>query len=1112
MMDHSESINLWKKFISKLEDDADTINEEETLSQLDQLFKHLTPQAAVRHQIEIENCTIKTNELIPQLFKHIHCSDRPIYSKFLSVLLSYGYFRIAQITYHNAPQLMDPIHAVDSIYLPILTKVKWYNLEPLLPDNDELSWKGVLNSGLVMEEKLLLDVCFKLLTLKLHFYCIIMNLQQFQGQKELCIKNGRKVACKLLEIIRDVAFNEEIYFIGIDTQLFNLMQPFFHETQSSSFIEAIVENLFKPCNSQTHNDLLHANEITNIHQMIKECMLDKTQHQEMLVTNLIQHLKCNLIRRKRRHSMESEENGNISIESLLASLNNNEIDPKSLIASTEHVEISSKILQSNYLKNWINIVSITCKHALLTPTCASKLLAACSILLISISDVTYPDLINELSELTARVLDSTSRAKYDKLFNIYDQSFLIEFTKLIDQKTNLLSEFNSPVQQLYRSYFNKYFLNTILKNSDLDKLSQFVEFICDGSLKKNSSRLLQFVCIRELANHVEMFHNRLGKKNISTSCQWAKICGRKLYKFIKHRSHFRSVSNGAIDSQSDDHDMSLEQSFIEDQEVSHQVAIHSLVSLLRISIQLNDKEVLDIYSDILLRLFNNMTERVKRIAAIVKSGTHEPCQPLDNHLARLLLLYIKHKNAVKDYLNYELVDVLSTSLLIDSETQIVTDNEQQIDPSTLKKTLYNQIKSNLEKIYENASKNNSNAYQTIINQQYNLASDEAIGSIGDINREKPCGYHCSKQTSILADLSTIIINNCSLDMQSQFMGKIVESIETLNPLDHPLVLYSFLILRSFSSKHSPRSGKSLETFKQLLPRISCGLIRISKSVELGPSIHAFKNPGSHLSNRSAQCCTYSNCIDIYTQLFDTYPPKITNHLITDALQMVVSSNLSVYAKLKSHLAKYFLQLAFSISRLLKSLCLGTKDDNVIKSSMAIFLSVLSHTIRCLIIASDETRTSQTIRVNGCNQEDEGEEGGEECLKKINNQFEADLELLAIDIARTLNNLSFLRVRLIEYAPHLISSYIKDTQKCACPENIKSRLDEGVFRIFNLVDAHQRERQNEIVQKGVQRKTIAGKATGSLFEMIHARLDQASREIFRDLHTNYSKFHRYLGKC
>lgn len=127
-------------------------------------------------------------------------------------------------------------------------------------------------------------------------------------------------------------------------------------------------------------------------------------------------------------------------------------------------------------------------------------------------------------------------------------------------------------------------------------------------------------------------------------------------------------------------------------------------------------------------------------------------------------------------------------------------------------------------------------------------------------------------------------------------------------------------------------------------------------------------------------------------------------------------------------------------------------------------------------------------------------------------YEAQLELLAIDLGRTLNNLSCLKVKLVDYAPHLISAYIKDVQRAACPDFVKLHLDEGVYRIFNLVDAHQRARQEEVIEAGVQRKTNAGRASGSLFEMIHTRLDQASREIFRDMHENYNRFHRYVGKC
>lgn len=1102
-MDNSSAIDLWNKLLNQLEaENCSKQDQDSCFTQLEKLFKHIQPQAAKRHQIEIDSLTIKTNELLPKLFDNIDCADRKFFTNFLSMTLAYGYFRLAQITYYNAPTIIDPTD-FNTVHMPLIVRSHWHDLEPLLPSAGEIRWKGVLNSGLVKEEKLLFPICLKLMAQKLHFYSIVMNLDQYQDQKIVCKSNGEKVAVKIIEIIRDVAFDDELYFMGMNGQLFNFLIPFIDNEQLVNFIGAIVEDLFKPYRCQNDSDQRYENEVSNLHQVVRDCILEDSNHQGILITSLINHLKCNLIRRKRRHSLD-DENGTMKFEDIIATINDTKSETTELVNHVRDVKLTAKMLQNSYLKYWISVTQSILQTATLTPANTIKLFGTTTILLVSVTEFVDEVIINDLCNLITKILDVTLRIKYDKLFNSYKPQYIVELCKLLSEKTQLISHFNSPVQHILKSYIAKYLICSAVSkgNCDIKRMSCYIETICSGELGKRSSRVLQYIFVREVAHFIEMLKGKMNENMSNTIREWIQTCGEKMYKFIKRyirltKSHDGNTSQSEQDSC---HEIDAEDT----NGLYNSVAIHGLVCILKISMKLDNVAIVGKYGEILLRLFEDLTGRITNLTNVCKTGKSEPAVPLDHQLFKLLKLYVEHESVIKGYFNYELLDVLTKILMIEhgqvNASTVAPDGEK-------KKTLYTQIKAKLETIEETAGKN-SNLYVTIINQQYSSATDDAIGSSIDMKREKVCCHDYVHQMQILNEITDILMERCDPKLYRDVFENIVKSMETCDPLNHPLIIYSFMILKSLCSRYkiNPKPPQGMiDYFSTMLPRISCCLIRISKSVELGPSIHAFTNPGSHLTNRSAQCCTYSNCIQIYSHIFQRCPPSITNPLITDAFELIVSSNLNIYSKHSGVLHKYFSQLALATNKLLKSMSFGHKDEDTLTSSMPAFISILSNLIRCIIIASGLTtlENEAPMQLNG--------HSGDRVGLNDLDEFQGNLELLAIDVGRTLNNLSLLRVKMVEYAPHLISAYIKDCQKCACPGKVKIHLDVGIFRIFNLVDAHQKERHEDIIKKDQQRKTVAGKARGSLFEMIHARLDQASREVFRDLHDNYSQFHRYVGK-
>lgn len=1080
-MDHGTKLELWKQLLDKLDSEATKDDDKNTFQQLNQLLKHFSPIAAIRHQKGITSCTRTTLEIITKVFDRLDCSDRSLLSSFLELLLTFGYFRIAQITYSVSPSSIDLI-AEDQTQVYMITRSKWYDLEPLLPSAGSLGWKGVMTSSLVKEETQLMPFCLQLLMQKLHFLSIVANLHQFSSSKEVIIRNGRKVAEKLIELIKDAAYNDE-NIIGIDANLFNLLMTFAEDSHSTDIIDSIIQDLFKPIHQNGSCDRF---ELRCLNQLISEHILNKPMHQDVFVSGMIQHLKCNLIRRKRRHSVESA-NEKVTIESLLNQILE-DADVNMILSQSNDIEIPAKALQSTYLRHWTNLFKNVTRMATLTSNASIRLFGTCSIILVVIPE-TDSEVICNLIYLASKAIENIPQAKFDKLCNIYNPDYLIQLTQLLIQKNYFDRGFDSPIQQIYRAYIGKYLRRCVLRGAKLDteKFNQFITFICDKKFGSNASRLLPYLYIRELAGCVEVLKSRISNKMGSVFSDWAGLCCKRLYKFIKRNSKSKDEFN---ESTSDmDLDVSVDQS---NKGSKHSAVILALVCILRLSIELKNQEFLETYSDLISKLFSNVVTRIKDVISIVRLGQNDPSSPLDAHITKLLNLYIQHREMLGKYLNYDLIDTL-TGMLVES-----LKNSNDTTSESKKKKLYKQIKTKLEFLQEQGEKS-SNVYQTIINQQYATATDIAVGCINDMNREESCREYRRGQMVTLNDVSEIIISHGDTSGIRNLLDSIVQSLETCDPLDHDIVLYLLLLLRSASSK-SKSTQNNLDMIKGLLPRISCSLVRIAKTVDMGPSIHAFTKPGCHLSNRSIQCCTYANCIGIYSQLMERFSPNDTGHMIADALQLAIGSNLQLYAKHSLQLHKYFIELGNATTRLLKSICIARRDQDTLKSTLPIFLTMLSHLIRCLIMASDRRKLSELEIANGDTQ------------YQTHKHFENQLELIAIDIGRALNNLSLLKVKLVEFAPHVISSYVKDSQRASCPDFIRLHLNEGLFRIFNLVDAHQKDRQSNLIEEGIQRKTIAGKAKGSMLDMIHARLDQASREVFRDMHDNYTKFHRYSGKC
>ena len=1103
-MEQATDLESWKRLLDSIESNNDTV-EVKVMTNLSHLFKHLSPQTAPRLRGELEKCTLRSEQLLGNLFDRVELSDNDVLLTFLDLLLSYGYFRIAQVTYYIDRQ-HDSLD-LDTTYTPVVETSKWYELRPLLPGAGTIGWKGIMNHSLVREQPQLFRICLKLLMQKLHFYSIIMSLERYQESLDVVHRAGRKVAEKLFELIRDVAHDDEC-MIGLDTFLFTLLEPFTDEAQQSAIVHAAVQDLFKPFILQKY---VGDEDIAKLNGLISECFMNNRHLQSLTIDTLLNHLKDNVVRRKRRHSVEvSCEGSVITLERLLSEAQSG-TKLQELLPKANHLEVNAKSLQTSYISHWIIVMNRIITQQILIGSNSLKLLSVCSVLIAVAVSIEDSDLIQDLTFLVAKILDNTSSMV--KIYQSWTPMLLLEITKLICYSEQSISTFDVSLQQVYISYFRRFLRICLFKHSKLaEDLSRFVSSISDKSMNRKVTHWLLCICLHQISDCLEQYKNRKGK-TIDTFVDCARTCSERLYKCIKRNSGLRLKPPEGEENDSEQTTGNGSSDESSSAGVKRDVVIGTLVCILRIALRQKDQEVLDCYGDLIIKIFSCVLYRLEKLKEIINKGFQGVPDPIDIHLSKLLILYIEHKDALRAYLNYDLIEKIA-DLLIGSELRQMngfTDDGVKVT----KKLAYRQIKRSLESLSDRASKS-ADVYPAIINKQYGSVIEQSIGSAAEIRREKTCCHSYINQMKTFFELVSISLRHHDSEFYMKVLSDTVYNLQSCDPLDHPRVLYHFLMLNALIPKRHIPSNDESSTFqapKQILDRISYSLIRISKSVELGPSIHAFTNSGIHKSSKGAQCCTYVNCIKIYTLVFLNYPPSVSDTLITDAMQMCVSSNLVQYAKYSTRLHKFFMMLASAIRELLQSICIGKKEEIILNSSMPIFLSVFTNLIRCVILASDRRKLDSLseARTNS-HVDDNGEKNLAKDPAEVLEDYENKLKLLAIDIGRTMNNLSHLRVKLVDFAPHLISAYIKDIQKASCPDSVRLYLNEGIFRIFNLVDAHQRERQEGIIEAGIQRKTTAGKASGSLFEMIHARLDQASREIFRDMHDNYNRFHRYLGKC
>lgn len=1109
-MESSADITDCKIILDDLER-TNQIKDDAIFKRLAWIYEHLPLRVAPRLQKEYDTCMTRSHNILAALFDKIELSNKHLLNSFLRLQLAYGHFRIAKITYH----IETPRDAFDfgSFNTPEIVKRKWYDLSPLLPspcEDSELSWKHLMIHTLVVDEPHMFQISFRLLIQKLHFLAVLLSLERYSLVRDKIMSSGKSVAEKIGEKIYDFA-HDDFEVIGIDSFLFNLLLPFTSIEQQTAIIEAGVLARFKSQileNSECKKSI----GFIRLNELLASNLMNSPILQEILFTKLIEHLKCSILRRKRRHSVESiEENSGVTLEDCLQQILDGH-DSREIISGCLEVIIESKKLQKTYLSEWITFISSIASKNNLTAKSSSIIFQTCSLLLITTSNLLDDDRKDSLATLMAKVIDVTGQRWSQVFFKTCGPDYIIELTRHFAERTDHLDEFSPATMCLYSSYLSRYIrISIIMKHQqNADNFTKFVNFVCDNEMGKDKSHLLEYIIVRALSQFVDDISTKGCNKSLGQFLEHNKILSKKLYKFIKRNITNKSGYNSEHEESPIKQNSTNGNNGILGNK-KQALAVEALSCILKIAIERKAQETLDMYGDLMLKLYNIMCARTSELTAIIRQGTHYQPEPLDDHLAKLMSLYVDNRFTIEPYLCYNLIEKISSSLISEKDLG----DAEQLNAKLVKKDNYSDIKAKLDAV-QKRGQDSELVYQTLINRQYNSVADQTVAVTNGIEKAESCCEGSVKHVKTTLEILQILFHGCDDKTYACMLDKVSLELRDTDALNHPTNLYLFILLEALLPKQG-KSEERLKLFQEKVSSISSNLIRISKLVELGPSIHAFANAGEHKSAGAIQCCTYSNCIKVFTLIMRRFPAKVGDQFITDAMQICVCSNLARYSKYSIRLNFLFIRLASSIVGLLKSICIGRKHDDSLKSSMPIFLSILTNVIKCVILASDrqkltlsQTQTHQMS--NGYDIMDVDSPNSDTRPKKQLKEYESMLEYIAHDIGRLMNNLSFLEVKLIDYAPHIISSYVKDIQRTSCSDIVKKHLDEGVFRIFNLVDAFQKEKQEAILLDGVQRRTSAARNSGSLFDMIFARLDQASREIFRNMHDTYNKFHRYQGKC
>lgn len=1085
----------WESYLVELENFDFKTSDYKVITKLTKLCEHLPPQPTPRFVESFENCTQKTSKILTELVDKIELSNKKTLKQLLKLFKSFGYFRISQITYF----IGSTNEETEPLYRPRINSSKWYSLQPLLPEAGTIGWKSLLAHCLVREESDLFSCSVQLLLQKLHFGSILNSLEAFRFERPIIKKMCSKVAEKIIVICKDTAY-EDGAVLKLDSFVISLLLE--NSKDHQVIVEIVLEELFKPTLSGGY---FETRDISHLTKIIQDCFMDQPGLQENVLSGLTSHLKLNLIRRKRRRStVEDIPSDHRNFEdTLMEYLKNVTFNSTSFEPDTPmpELEVKQKDIQLSYLDYWLDLVILSLESSVLTAKSSEIVLTTSLSLFFSVLSYVTDTTANKMIRVIIAAIENTRPEFLDAFFELIQSNIILFITKKIADTEELKKFSPQSVQNLYKTIFRSS-LSSILAGHQktVEQISSFINFVHGKSIKKDLATIIGSVIILEFGSCMQQdrFSRRSDICEFFNTC--IKKCNKRVKRFIRKHTAFKTnLFETTIHDDSMIMDITSESNEGDDIEES-KLAMHVLVNIINLSVRQNDAEMLDEYSDYIVDVLNYLDHRLRTIITELVILGKVTVNSIDPYLSRLLNIYIQSKPKIVPFFPKDLI-----SSLIDIFATFRTDQVDITEGKKLRKVsklIVSSMKQTLQSFDDDQKCDDYSA--NIINRQYLSIVEPIIVTTSESTKEKFCMTSLEFEKN-LDNLLALLFSNCKDEDYVKVCETIVNELEICDATDHNKVIYITSILAALASELGNTANSGYKYYESRLNSISCNLVRIIKSLDLGPSIHAYKNVGSHKSTSTIQCCTSIACMNLYTHLCTIFSGNQHSSVLTDAIYMLTSSNLQKCSS-NLDLRWSFVRLSHASINLLKSTCLGKRKDNSLVASLSVFLTALSTISNTLISASDIRKLEML-----CDTESFID------LKLTNDNvverrmYEKYLKLIAIEVARLLNHVSTLRVKLIEFAPYVIADYVQNIQQAPCLDTVRQSLDEGIYRIFNLVDAHQNERKVEIKQNGVQRQTQAAKTGTSLFSMIHARLDQASREILQDMYDNYKKFYKYKSK-
>lgn len=1021
-------------------------------------------------------CYKQTQSILAVILDHVQLTDSTQMTHLLKLYNAFANVKIIKLTYQLGEKPM--LECAD------LNELKWFDLSCLLPVTSDTNWKKVYRNCFHKNttDAELFRTVLNLYLQKLRLYAILENLDQYQQHSTSIRATAKEIVKKLVES------NYSQHKIRMDEQFICVIMPYLDSDLYPIISEAIIQDRLNFPNEPAQNL------ITN--QLLENNISMQTQ----LITTLLKHLRNNILRNKREQDEDTKVSPLLSIieqitfehmssEELLQSVTKLMLNCESMDVDAPEVEksfesidfwssiqsacngastsLTSKTVQTSYIANWLDVVQSIAKHQYLIIPNRLRIFTAASIVLISTSPFIQIATLERILGYMYGLIQDLPQKEAPIFFSLIPAGqYLIKLTNCLTNNTKLFEQSECSTFENFLSLFLNTYMNCTQERSD--SLSDYVAFIVDEKLDKVVATYSQLIMINGILS-TSTCNSRKSLKKAKNSVQLSikpdllqtiDPCISELKKKVAANQNILF----SIDDKKD---------------LYTSILTKANVSVIKLFIIQKDMKALKVNETFLKKLFASIVTNIGYLIQMHQTKHKSKKKKMNFHLCDdqfidLIEFYNRYRTQMESVLNIRVINQLHDTII----TSIVREIDQADEKTSSK--LSKKMMKELKGVVLDESK-----------LKLSRSKNSAITHIAEV--EDVCYPEMKK---ILLKVAPLIFSACDAPTFQNSLNKILERILDCDISDHSLIVRSLILLESVYMAAPTYNLDKSKILADNFEKILASITKVAKQSECRHSIHLFKDAGIHKSMTSIKCCISARCLTSLLLLFRSpNQSKILKEELTfSSLQMISFANLRTYAQNSQYAYNQFLDLG-SLTYSILNECL-LKKSVVALNIMPTFNLIFTEFIRCLLVASDRSKLDKIK-----------ETIDDAKFEEIEHRF----EVLALDTAKIMTQLSLMRSNFIGCAPYLISSYIRDVQIVTCHPRVRLHLDEGIFRIFNQIDAHQEEYKANQTAQANQRKTHAGGAQGSIFEMIHARLAQSSREIFRDMHENYEKFHRFTGR-